>query len=39
MKKWNSFAVHSPTDIIHQASHPLSGHRTSAILFHEIDPF
>lgn len=27
MKKWNSFAVNSPTDIVHQASHPVAGHR------------
>lgn len=26
MKKWNSFAVHSPTDIVHQVSHPVAGH-------------
>ncbi|KAJ6024810.1 hypothetical protein N7540_005607 [Penicillium herquei] len=26
MKKWNSFAVNSPTDIVHQASHPVAGH-------------
>ena len=26
MKKWNSFRVKSPVDIIHQASHPLGGH-------------
>jgi carboxy-cis,cis-muconate cyclase len=28
MKKWNSFAINSPTDIVHQVSHPLAGHRT-----------
>ena len=27
MKKWNSFAVNSPTDIVHQVSHPVAGHR------------
>ena len=27
MKKWNSFAVNSPTEIVHQASHPVAGHR------------
>jgi carboxy-cis,cis-muconate cyclase len=27
MKKWNSFAINSPTDIVHQVSHPLAGHR------------
>jgi carboxy-cis,cis-muconate cyclase len=27
MKKWNSFAVHSPTEIVHQVSHPVAGHR------------
>lgn len=27
MKKWNSFAVKSPTEIVHQASHPVAGHR------------
>lgn len=26
MKKWNSFAVKSPTEIVHQGSHPLGGH-------------
>ncbi|KAJ5889262.1 Carboxy-cis-cis-muconate cyclase [Penicillium tannophilum] len=26
MKKWNSFAVNSPTDIVHQVSHPVAGH-------------
>jgi carboxy-cis,cis-muconate cyclase len=31
MKKWNSFAVNSPTDIVHQVSHPVAGHRTSSI--------
>jgi hypothetical protein len=28
MKKWNSFAVNSPTEIVHQVSHPVAGHRT-----------
>lgn len=27
MKKWNSFAVNSATEIVHQVSHPLAGHR------------
>jgi carboxy-cis,cis-muconate cyclase len=27
MKKWNSFAINSPTDIVHQVAHPLAGHR------------
>lgn len=31
MKKWNSFAVNSPTDIVHQVSHPVAGHRTYLI--------
>lgn len=26
MKKWNSFAVHSPSEIVHQVSHPVAGH-------------
>ena len=26
MKKWNSFAVNSPTDIVHRSSHPMGGH-------------
>lgn len=26
MKKWNSFAVNSPTDIVHHSSHPMGGH-------------
>ncbi|EAW16378.1 lactonase family protein [Aspergillus fischeri NRRL 181] len=26
MKKWNSFAINSPTDIVHQVAHPLAGH-------------
>ena len=30
MKKWNSFAVNSPTDIVHQVSHPVAGHRMFA---------
>ncbi|ROV92094.1 hypothetical protein VSDG_07538 [Cytospora chrysosperma] len=30
MKKWSSFAVHSPTDISHEASHPLVGSHPSA---------
>lgn len=28
MKKWSSFAVKSPTEIIHEASHPMGGDRT-----------
>lgn len=32
MKKWNSFAVNSPTDIVHQVSHPVAGHGTSSPL-------
>jgi len=27
MKKWSSFAVKSPTEIIHQASHPMEHER------------
>lgn len=27
MKKWSSFAVKSPTEIIHEASHPMGGDR------------
>lgn len=30
MKKWNSFAVNSPTDIVHQVSHPVAGHPLAA---------
>ncbi len=30
MKKWSTFAVHSPTDIVHEASHPLGGDRMLA---------
>ncbi|KAJ5096484.1 hypothetical protein NUU61_005840 [Penicillium alfredii] len=30
MKKWNSFAVHSPTEIAHQTSHPVAGHPQAA---------
>jgi carboxy-cis,cis-muconate cyclase len=26
MKKWNSFAVDSPTDIVHHSSHSMGGH-------------
>lgn len=33
MKKWNSFAVHSPTDIVHQVSHPVAGHGVSSLFF------
>lgn len=33
MKKWSSFAVKSPTEIIHEASHPMGGDRTSLFLF------
>lgn len=29
MKKWSSFAVKSPTEIIHEASHPMGGDRES----------
>lgn len=32
MKKWNSFAVNSPTDIVHQVSHPVAGHR----MYHQL---
>lgn len=32
MKKWSSFAVKSPTEIIHEASHPMGGDRTSPLL-------
>jgi carboxy-cis,cis-muconate cyclase len=34
MKKWNSFAVNSPTDIVHQVSHPVAGHR----MYYTINP-
>lgn len=27
MKKWSSFAVKSPTEIVHEASHPMGGDR------------
>lgn len=27
MKKWSSFAVRSPTEIVHEASHPIGGDR------------
>lgn len=27
MKKWSSYTVNSPTDIVHHASHPMSHHR------------
>lgn len=27
MKKWASFAVKSPTEIVHEASHPMLHHR------------
>lgn len=27
MKKWNSFAVKSPTEIVHEASHPMNHDR------------
>ncbi|KAL4891490.1 hypothetical protein BDV59DRAFT_181900 [Aspergillus ambiguus] len=30
MKKWNSFKVNSPTDIVHQASHDVAGHELAA---------
>lgn len=33
MKKWSSFAVKSPTEIIHEASHPMGGDRTSSCVF------
>ncbi|OAA60491.1 carboxy-muconate cyclase [Niveomyces insectorum RCEF 264] len=26
MKKWSSFAIKSPTEIVHEASHPMGGH-------------
>jgi carboxy-cis,cis-muconate cyclase len=29
MKKWSSFAVKSPTEIVHEASHPMLHDRTS----------
>ena len=29
MKKWSSFAVRSPTEIVHEASHPIGGDRMS----------
>lgn len=32
MKKWSSFAVKSPTEIIHEASHPMGGDRTSFVV-------
>jgi len=32
MKKWNSFTVKSPTEIIHNVSHPMNHHRRSIIL-------
>lgn len=32
MKKWNSFAVNSPTDIVHQVSHPVAGHRMYTLI-------
>lgn len=32
MKKWNSFAVASPTEITHQVSHPVAGHGRSFFL-------
>ena len=28
MKKWSSFAVKSPTEIVHEASHPMGDDRT-----------
>jgi carboxy-cis,cis-muconate cyclase len=31
MKKWSSFAVESPTSIVHQASHPMLHHREPTI--------
>lgn len=27
MKKWSSFAVKSPTEIVHEASHPMTHDR------------
>lgn len=33
MKKWSSYAVNSPTDIVHNGSHDMGGHRMSAIDF------
>lgn len=30
MKKWSSYAVKSPTEIVHEASHPMTHDRTSA---------
>lgn len=38
MKKWNSFAVNSPTEIVHQVSHPVAGHRTSEWNVHRVSP-
>jgi carboxy-cis,cis-muconate cyclase len=32
MKKWSSFAVRSPTDIVHEASHPMGGDRMCILL-------
>lgn len=31
MKKWSSFAVESPTSIVHQASHPMTHHREPSL--------
>lgn len=36
MKKWNSFAVNSPTEIVHQASHPVAGHRKFLATFDPV---
>ncbi len=41
MKKWASFAVKSPTEITHEASHPMggdrqSGHQTSLPEHHSL---
>jgi len=37
MKKWSSFAVKSPTEIIHQASHPMEHERMlSTFIFADV---
>jgi hypothetical protein len=37
MKKWSSFAVKSPTEIIHQASHPMEHERMHAFSIYFSD--
>lgn len=32
MKKWSSFSVKSPTEIIHEASHPMNHDRKPAMM-------